>query len=141
MQGILRISEAVAIGIHAVVALAVSEGGRLSGHELAEGMQASEAHLLKVMRLLGKAGIVDSLRGPTGGFRLAHEPGAIHLIAVYEAIEGQFPEGTCLFASPICGGKACPMSGFIQSMNREAVNYFSKTTIGDLLKKEGKVCE
>ena len=132
MQGILRISEAAAIGIHAVVALAGSDTKRLSGHELANGMKASEAHLLKVMRHLVKAGIVSSERGPTGGFALAKEPERIPLIDVYEAIEGTFPNGACLFASPVCGGKSCPMGEFICGINREAMNYFLKTTVGHL---------
>ena len=132
MQGILRISEAVAIGIHAVVALADSEGKRLSGHDLARGMRASEAHLLKVMRMLVKAGIVDSERGPTGGFSLAKDPGKISLLEIYEAIEGAFPDGGCLFASPVCKTKSCPMSDFICGINHKAMDYFSKTTVSGL---------
>lgn len=138
MQGILRISEAAAIGIHAVVALAGSDSKRLSGHELAQGMKASEAHLLKVMRLLVKAGVASSERGPAGGFALAKEPEDISLLDIYEAIEGEFPKGLCLFASPVCGGKSCPMGDFICGINREALDYFSNTTIGKLTGRKAK---
>ena len=132
MQGILRISEAVAIGIHASLALASNDGSRISGHELAQGMKASEAHLLKVMRLLGKAGIVASERGPSGGFSLAKDAGSVRLLDIYEAIEGSFPNGSCLFASPVCGGISCPMGAFICGINRQAMDYFTKTTLKQL---------
>lgn len=135
MQGILRISEAVAIGIHAVFALSADSSKRLSGRELAAGIKASEAHLLKVMRRLVKAGIVSSERGPSGGFAIAKKPESIPLIDIYEAIEGDFPSGACLFATPVCEKKICPLGDFICDINGKSRAYFRKTTIGDLAKQ------
>jgi len=134
MNGILRISEAAAIGIHAVVALASHKEERISGHDLAAAMKASEAHLAKVMPKLVKAGLIKSERGPSGGFSLATDAERISLLDVYEAIEGKFPDGHCLFANPVCKGKSCPLGGFIGKINKEALEYFSETTVGKILK-------
>ncbi len=134
MNGILRISEAAAIGVHAVAALAARHEGRLSSHEMADAMKASEAHLAKVMRKLVTAGLVSSERGPSGGFSLARPPAKISLLEVYEAIEGKFPSGHCLFASPVCKGKGCPLGGFIGKINKDALDYFKSTNIESLAK-------
>lgn len=40
---------------------------------------------------LREADLVDSKRGPTGGFTLAHEPDAITLRDIYEAVEDAEP--------------------------------------------------
>lgn len=133
MNGMLKVPESVAIGIHAAVFLALKRE-RLSGHELADGMKASMAHLSKVMQRLVKEGIVDSERGPSGGFTLKADPAALTLLEVYEAIEGKFPEGGCLFSVPVCRKELCPIGSFMQRMNKEAYDYFKGTTVGEVVK-------
>jgi len=89
MPGVLRISEAASLGMHAMVLLASDRGRVLSAHEVAARLNASEAHLSKVMQRLGRAGLVQSVRGPRGGFSLARSPDAVTLLEVYEAALGE----------------------------------------------------
>ncbi|MGB3941106.1 MAG: Rrf2 family transcriptional regulator [Candidatus Manganitrophaceae bacterium] len=46
--------------------------------------------LEQVMNLLKKQGLVESIRGPHGGYRLAKDPEQIRLGEVLQAVEGPF---------------------------------------------------
>ncbi len=74
MGNIVKISDAVALGIHAATLLAVVPGKSYTTRAMADGLGVSEAHLAKVMQRLSRAGIVVSRRGPKGGFVLAKAP-------------------------------------------------------------------
>lgn len=133
MSSILKISEAVSLAIHAVIITALKKDERVSTSEIAEAIEASEAHLAKVMQRLVKAGIVKSNRGPGGGFVLADKPSKIKLIDIYIAIEGCFPHSNCLFEKKICGRRECFLGGFLRKINTECSDYFKNTTVGDLI--------
>ncbi|WP_131102633.1 RrF2 family transcriptional regulator [Streptomonospora litoralis] len=55
---------------------------------LAEFYELPHAYMNKQLQRLARAGIVYSTPGPSGGFRLAREPGEITLMDVVTAIEG-----------------------------------------------------
>lgn len=133
MGSILKISEAVSLAIHAVIITALKNDERVSTSEIAAAIEASEAHLSKVMQRLVKAGIVKSNRGPGGGFVLAEKPSKIKLIDIYIAIEGSFPHSNCLFEKKICGKRACFLGDFLRKINAECSDYFRNTTVGDLI--------
>lgn len=133
MSSVLKISEAVALGIHACVIIAKAES-RVSASEIAEMLKASEAHLAKVLQRLVRAGLILSNRGPKGGFTLAKASGDISLMEIYEAIDGEMPLRDCLFEKPACDGKNCSLYGLLNKVNSEVKNYFSKTSLSDLLK-------
>lgn len=132
MSSVLKISEATALGIHACIIIAKSES-RISASEIADMLKASEAHLAKVLQRLVRAGLIFSNRGPKGGFKLAKESADIHLLEIYEAVDGEMPLKNCLFEKPACGGVKCPLSGFLGKVNDEVRDYFAKTTLADLL--------
>lgn len=136
MGSILKISEAVSLGIHAVIITALNKDERISTPEIASAIEASEAHLSKVMQRLVKAGIVKSNRGPGGGFVLAEKPSKIRLLDIYLAIEGDFPHGNCLFEKKICGKRPCFLGDFLRKINAECSDYFKNTTVGDLIEGE-----
>lgn len=132
MSSVLKISEAVSLGIHACVIIAKSEN-RISASEIAEMLKASEAHLAKVLQRLVRSGMIFSNRGSKGGFKLAKEAADIHLMEIYEAIDGEMPLHNCLFEKPACDGKKCPLYGLLNKINNEVKSYFSKSSLADLL--------
>ncbi len=85
----VRLSRAATYALYAGAHLAaLPEGGRASVREVHRACGIPEQHLAKVMKDVARAGLFDSLRGPTGGFRLARPPSEITLLALVEAIEG-----------------------------------------------------
>jgi Rrf2 family protein len=92
----MRMSAGVEWALHCTVLLAVlPPAGTLPGRALAQFHGVSESYLLKHMQALTKAGLCESVSGPTGGYRLAREPGQITLLDVFEAIEGTEPAFRC----------------------------------------------
>lgn len=138
MSHILQISEAATLGIHACVIIAGS-GEKCTTPHIAEVLCASQAHLSKVMRQLVVAGLVESVRGPGGGFVLARDSAEISLLDIYQAIDGPFPSQTCLFRKRVCGGSKCILGDFLDRTNNEARDYFANTTLGDIIDhRDGK---
>ncbi len=67
----------------------------LSVDALAEFFEVPSAYLAKQMQLLRRAGIVQSVRGKGGGYRLARVVDDITLLDIVLAIEGPTPAFRC----------------------------------------------
>jgi len=72
----------------AVLALSLAEEA-LNLDQLAEATEAPRSVLGQVMPRLRAAGIVRSVRGPGGGYRLNHPPAELTLERVVRVFEGQ----------------------------------------------------
>ncbi|MDW3116993.1 MAG: Rrf2 family transcriptional regulator [Roseovarius pacificus] len=91
-----RLSDGVEAALHcALVLTALPDGNVLPGRSLAELHGVSETYLLKHLRSLAAAGIVDALPGPRGGYRLSRAPDRITLLDIVEAIDGTGPAFVC----------------------------------------------
>ncbi|MFN8634942.1 MAG: Rrf2 family transcriptional regulator [Chloroflexota bacterium] len=89
-------SAGVEWALHCTVLLAVLKPtSRMPGRALAEFHGVSESYLLKHMQALTKAGICESVPGPTGGYRLSRPADQITLLDIVEAIEGPEPAFRC----------------------------------------------
>jgi Rrf2 family protein len=102
LDGIVKFSEASSIAMHAMAMLAARPDRHVSVREVAERLPISESHLAKVFQRLTRAGLVEGIRGPGGGFRLVPDRGELTLLDVYEAIDGPLGVSPCLFAPAKC---------------------------------------
>lgn len=130
-MSLLKISEAASLGIHAVSILASHSDKRLSTPEIAAILKASEAHLSKVMQRLAAHGVVDSVRGPRGGFMLI-ENDETSLLDIYEAIEGPLKTNDCLLNHKVCQGADCVLGDLVRKINRMVKDRLSSTKISYL---------
>lgn len=133
MPNLLRISDAASLGLHTMAYIANEPDRRVSTHEVAEALGVSENHLAKVRDRLVKAGLIEAVRGPGGGFRPAKPVAQVTLLEVYEAIEGPMKPGVCLLGKPLCGRGQCILGNLIDSVNRQVMDYFSGTTLDKLV--------
>lgn len=67
----MKLQRATLLGLFAVLELADRPEQQLSRTEIAAKFGASSNHLSKVMRELGKAGLVEAVRGVGGGYRFS----------------------------------------------------------------------
>lgn len=85
----MKLGDGVEQAIHSVTMLAgLSPEGVLSAAALAEFHGVSASYLLKHLQALSGAGIVRTLPGPKGGYRLARPPAKITLLDIVLAVEG-----------------------------------------------------
>jgi Rrf2 family nitric oxide-sensitive transcriptional repressor len=67
----MRLQVSSGLAIFAVLELAAREGCQLSVAEIGEKYGVSSHHLAKVMHVMGRAGLVRSIRGAGGGYQFA----------------------------------------------------------------------
>ena len=107
MATLFKLSEGANLALHAMMVLAANPERPLDTVLVAERLGASAHHLAKILQRLNRAGLLQSVRGPKGGFRLARAPESIHLLEIYEAVEGPVETRYCLFDLPRCPAKKC----------------------------------
>src|SRR5574344_2061145 len=92
VQGsILKISEAASIGIHSLIFLAKNKGRLFSLNNIATHLGVSSNHLSKVLQRLQKSGLIYSLKGRNGGFRLLKPAEEVNFLEIYEIFGGLVP--------------------------------------------------
>ena len=133
MESLLKITDAASLALHTMVLLASAPDEVVTTGDIAESLRASEAHLSKVLQRLNKAGLVKSVRGPQGGFKLAKKPEAITLLDIYEAMEGPLITSTCLLGTPMCVGPICMLGSLLSTVNTEVKDYFENTQLDKLV--------
>jgi Rrf2 family protein len=69
---------------------------------IAEPMGIPQSFLAKILQKLMKAGIVESIRGAGGGFRLQKKPSEINLYDVVVAIDGTMSLNRCVDDPSTC---------------------------------------
>ncbi len=132
MHGLLRISEAASIALHAMALLATEPDRLFSNREIASLLKVSEAHLSKVLQRLNKAGYVHSFRGAKGGFRLRNGNGNVSLGEVMTVIDGPISDSKCLYESPVCDGTDCIFGDLLDDVNRQVNSYLMNTKLTEL---------
>jgi Rrf2 family protein len=132
MDSILNISDAASIGMHTMALLATDPEQTRSAGEIAEEIHVSENHLAKVMQRLSQAGLVNSKRGPGGGFTLAKSADDITLLEIFETIDGPIETGECPLGMPVCTAKRCILGDMAREVTGKVKQHFEKTTLSEL---------
>ena len=116
--------------------LAITPDRRCTIREISEAYGISRAHLMKVVNLLTREGLVTAQRGPSGGLTLARPANEIRLGDVVRKTEDDLglvecfrPENTCRL-TPSCV-LAPALSRALQAFLAE----LDKQTIADLVQK------
>jgi Rrf2 family protein len=87
----MRLTRASSYALHALAFLAGRKSDLpVASHHIAEADHTPERFLLKVLKPLVSAGVLRSVKGSNGGYRLARAPGGITLLEVLEAVDGPF---------------------------------------------------
>lgn len=133
MSSVLKISEAASIALHSMVFLRENRERAFSTREIAEALQVSGNHLSKVFQRLSRARLVNSIRGPRGGFTLGRDPSEINLLEIYEAIEGPLTPTDCLLKNPMCKKEGCVFGDLLEKVNREVTDYMAETKLSSFV--------
>jgi len=119
MKSLINISEAASLALHSLAVIAARRPEKLNVKALARKLNASEAHLAKVLQKLSKAGLVRSSRGPAGGFILNRPANEISLLHIYEVIEGKVVLEDCPLGLEECLFSRCIFNDTLNRISKE----------------------
>ena len=83
----MRLQISTQLAIFAVLELTAREGQQLSVADIGEKYGVSSHHLAKVMHVMGRAGLVRSVRGAGGGYQFAGNARRTTLLDVVQLFE------------------------------------------------------
>ena len=115
----------------------------LPAKDLAEFHGVSESYLLKHLRALTSAGILEAVPGPKGGYRLARQPDQITMYDVVAAVEGGEPAFRCTeirqrgpcSRSPGAYAGPCAINSAMLRAESAWRDSLRKETIADLMRQ------
>ena len=83
----MRLQKNTLLALYSVLEFAVQPERQLSVTGIAAELRVSPHHLAKVLRALGRAGLVDSVRGARGGYRFVANAKRVTLMDVIALFE------------------------------------------------------
>lgn len=109
-------------------------GMRCNARALAEETGLPLPTTQKLVSKLAAAGLIESVRGAGGGFRLARPPAAITLADIVEAVEGPITVTLCTSeqAHDCAIEKSCQVRPHWQIVNRTIREALSNVTLASL---------
>lgn len=122
------------------VALMQEEKRKVQAEEIAEKLSVPRHFLGKIMQQLVKAGLLQSTKGPYGGFYLA--PGTLQtpLIKIVEITDGIVQFNTCVLQLRQCNNiNPCPLHAEMELFKTQLMQVLTETTIEGLLSGDKKL--
>jgi len=133
----MRLQKASSFALYAVLELAANPASQFSGVEIAKKYNISAHHLAKVLRDLGRAGIVDAARGVGGGYRLAVNPKRLTLLDVIQVFETVGPQPMAGDDRELATGAGHALRMVLNELDEHALATFRSITISTMLKLMG----
>ncbi len=130
----LKLSKMTDYGIVVLSILAQREEGSLaSARDISEATRLPQPTVAKVLKVLSRKGIVESVRGAAGGYRLAVQPDGLDLVTIIEALEGPVRMTSCAVAPFVCPDDYdCPVGQRWPQINDAVVRALSEVSLSDL---------
>jgi FeS assembly SUF system regulator len=128
----LRISKLTDYAILVMVEL-TREGEVLSAHALADRVGIEVPTASKVLKLLAGNGLLDSYRGPSGGYRAGRAATDISVAEVITAIEGPIAMTECSEEEGLCSQEAdCELRGNWQRISLAVSRALNDVSLAEM---------
>lgn len=130
----MKLQKATYCALYAVLELASDPEVQLSATDIADKYNISANHLAKVLRDLGRAGLVESVRGAGGGYRFSGnlKRTTLHdVIHLFEDVGGENERARDVQAGTNIGNA---LNLVLTEIDEIAIATLGSVTIGTLLK-------
>ena len=130
----IKLSKLTDYAVVVLAQMAREKGALLSASTLSERSGVPEPTVSKILKLLGKAGIIESARGVSGGYRLDKSAENVPVTAIITAIEGPIALTACVDDSDeSCALQGvCAMNGRWSPVNRALHSALENVTLADM---------
>lgn len=128
------LSQTAVYALKAVLYLA-ENGGQdpLRVDDIARGLDVPRNYLSKILHVQARAGLLESTRGPRGGFRLSRDPAQLFLADVIASFDDIAFGSGCLLGRERCSDDApCAAHARWRNVSASVRAFLSETTIQDL---------
>jgi len=129
-------SKACEYGIRAltVIATAGKENRKIGIKEVCKSAQTPESFTAKILQNLVKRRVLNSQKGPSGGFYISQNLEDITLYDIVEAIDGKSIFSQCGLGLSACNAKKpCPMHYQFEVVRNELNAMCKNNTLQDLV--------
>ncbi|MDP6968851.1 MAG: Fe-S cluster assembly transcriptional regulator IscR [Gammaproteobacteria bacterium] len=93
----------------------------------------SLSYLEQLFSKLRRQGLVDSVRGPGGGYRLSRECASIHVAAVIDAVNESVDATGCQGSNGCQGGEICLTHHLWTDLSKQIHGFLMNITLADLV--------
>ncbi|MEC0239069.1 RrF2 family transcriptional regulator [Paenibacillus dokdonensis] len=125
----MKYSQATDYALHAMFYLvATAPDNPVSVQQLAEKLGVSQTYLSKMLTKLVKAGLIQSMSGANGGYRLRRNWEDISFLDVIHAIEGT----ASLFECGLDHGSKCLIQQVVTEAEHQMEQYLKNKNIHEL---------
>lgn len=114
------------------------EDALLSARELSERFSIPYKLLARILQKLGADGMIASVKGPRGGYRLADTPENIRLGRVIKAVRGDERIADCLSDDGECAQEdcGCTIKPIVRVFQDKWVSFVENTTLEEFAGSE-----
>ncbi len=109
-----------------------SEGRRVGIKEIAAGIDSPEHFIAKILQDLSRKGLVQSVKGPNGGFTMDGISNQINLEDVVKAVDGDALFTGCGLGLKNCSEKQpCPLHDEFKAIRKKIQLTLRAATVGE----------
>ena len=112
-----------------------SKPGPVSLADISERQEISLSYLEQLFSLLRREKLVDSVRGPGGGYRLGREPSEISIGAVIRAVNESVDATKCKGQGGCQGGERCLTHNLWEDLSNRISVFLDGITLGELMQQ------
>ncbi len=112
-----------------------SDGGFVSLADIAERENLSMKYLESIISILNKGGMLESLRGKNGGYKLARKPADYNVSEILLLTEGTLAPVNCIMQDGVMCNKAatCSTLPLWAGLDKVIDDYLSNITLEDII--------
>ncbi|MHB1528793.1 MAG: Rrf2 family transcriptional regulator [Acidiferrobacteraceae bacterium] len=103
--------------------------------DIAVRQDISLSYLEQLFARLRRSGLVDSVRGPGGGYQLALPPEEISIAEIIIAIDENIDATRCHGEENCHGDERCLTHQLWQELSERIYTFLDETTLGDLISR------
>lgn len=139
-------SKACEYGIRASIYIALQslDGKRANLKDISGEIESPEAFTAKILQMLVKANIIESVKGAWGGFEVDKKRMTrIRLLDIVSAIDGKFNDKTCVLGLKECSHKhPCPVHDKYKYIKSDLLSMMQNTSLYEMSQgiHEGLTC-
>lgn len=130
----LRIAKLTDYATVVLTAMAAEPKALATAPVLAARTRVEVPTAAKVLKTLAQAGLLESRRGASGGYRLARAPNAITIADIVAAMEGPIGMTECVSHSGLCDHEShCGVQSNWRKISRAIESALRGVTLADML--------